>query len=128
MTIVGGRVVYEDGRCVLIDEQELLDEADARGASWSSGPGWRASTSPWHRRAFGVDVDGCSESSMRTGPAGRMSSGRLTLEQVQELRRALEGARPSPSIAIWRIVVCSSPLAGVGTPCRRPSSTISPLR
>ncbi len=57
MTIVGGRIVYEDGRCVLVDEQELLEEADARAAELVERAGMSALTSPWHRHAFGVDVE-----------------------------------------------------------------------
>lgn len=30
MTIVGGDVIYEDGRCSLVDEQSIMDEAAAR--------------------------------------------------------------------------------------------------
>jgi 5-methylthioadenosine/S-adenosylhomocysteine deaminase len=30
MTIVGGRIVYEGGRCVSVDEDALLAEVDAR--------------------------------------------------------------------------------------------------
>ena len=30
MTIVGGQVIYEDGRCSLVDEQSVMDEAAAR--------------------------------------------------------------------------------------------------
>ena len=29
-TIVGGQVIYEDGKCVLVDEQSIMDEAAAR--------------------------------------------------------------------------------------------------
>ena len=30
MTIVNGRVIYEDGKCSLVDEQSVMDEARAR--------------------------------------------------------------------------------------------------
>ena len=30
MTIVNGRVIYEDGKCSLVDEQSVMDEAGAR--------------------------------------------------------------------------------------------------
>ena len=30
MTIVGGDIIYEDGRCSLVDEQSIMDEAAAR--------------------------------------------------------------------------------------------------
>ncbi len=57
MTIVGGRVVYEDGRCLFVDEQALIEEADARAAELVARAGMTALTSPWHRHAFGVDVE-----------------------------------------------------------------------
>jgi 5-methylthioadenosine/S-adenosylhomocysteine deaminase len=57
MTIVGGRVIFEHGRCLLVDEDELLDEADARAAELVERAGMTALTSPWHRHAFGVDVE-----------------------------------------------------------------------
>jgi 5-methylthioadenosine/S-adenosylhomocysteine deaminase len=57
MTIVGGRVVYEDGRCVLVDEDELIREADARASELVERAGMTALTSPWHRSTFGIDVD-----------------------------------------------------------------------
>jgi hypothetical protein len=50
-------VIYENGRCVLVDEGELLDEADARAAELVERAGMSALTSPWHRQAFGVDVE-----------------------------------------------------------------------
>jgi 5-methylthioadenosine/S-adenosylhomocysteine deaminase len=30
MTIIGGQVVYEDGHCVMIDEEAVMDEAQSR--------------------------------------------------------------------------------------------------
>jgi 5-methylthioadenosine/S-adenosylhomocysteine deaminase len=57
MTVVGGRVVFEDGRCVFVDEKELLEEADARAAELVERAGMTSLTSPWHRQAFGVDVE-----------------------------------------------------------------------
>ena len=57
MTIVGGRVVYDGGRCLFVDEQALMDEADARAAELVARAGMTALTSPWHRSAFGVDVE-----------------------------------------------------------------------
>jgi 5-methylthioadenosine/S-adenosylhomocysteine deaminase len=57
MTIVGGRVVYEDGRCVFVDEAELIREADARAKELVERAGMTGLTSPWHRSAFGVDVE-----------------------------------------------------------------------
>ena len=32
MTIVGGDIIYEDGRCLLVDEQSIMDEAAARSS------------------------------------------------------------------------------------------------
>jgi 5-methylthioadenosine/S-adenosylhomocysteine deaminase len=57
MTIVGGRVVYEGGHCVFVDEQALIEEADARAAELLARAGMTGLTSPWHRNAFGVDVE-----------------------------------------------------------------------
>ena len=50
MTIVGGRVVYEGGRCVFVDEQAMMEEADARAAELVARAGMTALTSPWHRQ------------------------------------------------------------------------------
>lgn len=57
MTIVGGRVVYENGSCVFIDEGELMKEADARGSELVERAGMASLTSPWHGRSMGVDVE-----------------------------------------------------------------------
>ena len=57
MTIVGGRVVYEGGHCRFVDEQAIIEEADARAAELVARAGMTALTSPWHRSAFGVDVE-----------------------------------------------------------------------
>jgi 5-methylthioadenosine/S-adenosylhomocysteine deaminase len=43
MTIVGGRVVYENGRATLVDEGEIQGEADARGAELAKRAGLLAS-------------------------------------------------------------------------------------
>jgi 5-methylthioadenosine/S-adenosylhomocysteine deaminase len=39
MTIVDGRVVYENGRATLVDEREIQEEADARGAELATRAG-----------------------------------------------------------------------------------------
>jgi 5-methylthioadenosine/S-adenosylhomocysteine deaminase len=57
MTIVGGRVVYEDGQCLFVDEEELIREADARAGELVERAGMTGLTSPWHRSEFGVDVE-----------------------------------------------------------------------
>jgi 5-methylthioadenosine/S-adenosylhomocysteine deaminase len=57
MTIVGGQVVYEGGQCRFVDEQAIVEEADARAAELVARAGMSALTSPWHRSAFGVDVE-----------------------------------------------------------------------
>jgi hypothetical protein len=57
MTIVGGQVVYEGGQCRFVDEQAIVEEADARAAELVARAGMTALTSPWHRSAFGVDVE-----------------------------------------------------------------------
>jgi 5-methylthioadenosine/S-adenosylhomocysteine deaminase len=57
MTIVGGHIVYEAGRCLLVDEAAVLEEADARAAELVARAGMTGLTSPWHRSTFGVDVD-----------------------------------------------------------------------
>lgn len=43
LTIVDGRVVYEDGRATLVDEDEIREEADARGTELAKRAGLVAS-------------------------------------------------------------------------------------
>ena len=92
MTIVGGRVVYEGGRCVLVDEQELLDEADARAAELVERAGMtraHESLAPAARSAS--TWSGCSDVLDADRPHGRRPSARVLLEHRQELLRT-EGA------------------------------------
>lgn len=48
VTIVGGRVVYEDRACTLVDEGEIIAEARARGAELVERAGMRGLLTPWH--------------------------------------------------------------------------------
>lgn len=48
MTVVGGRVVFEDGRCVLVDEEALLDEAQERAERLVARAGFEALALPWN--------------------------------------------------------------------------------
>lgn len=49
MTIVGGRVVFEDGRCPLVDEAAILEEAQARAHEVVDRAGLQALRVPWRR-------------------------------------------------------------------------------
>ena len=48
-TIVGGRVIVEDGRCVLVDEQDVANEAGARAAELVERAGLRPLLEPWRK-------------------------------------------------------------------------------
>jgi 5-methylthioadenosine/S-adenosylhomocysteine deaminase len=39
MTVVDGRIVYEDGRCTLVDEHQIRSEAQRRGAELAARAG-----------------------------------------------------------------------------------------
>jgi 5-methylthioadenosine/S-adenosylhomocysteine deaminase len=47
MTIVGGRVVYQDGRCTLVDEAEVMAEAQARAEDLVERAGLQSLRVPW---------------------------------------------------------------------------------
>jgi len=47
MTIVGGEVIYADGRCTLVDEDEVLAEAQARATELVARAGMRDLTKAW---------------------------------------------------------------------------------
>ena len=47
MTIVGGRVVFEEGRCTLVDEAAILEEAQARAHEVVDRAGLQALRVPW---------------------------------------------------------------------------------
>jgi 5-methylthioadenosine/S-adenosylhomocysteine deaminase len=47
MTIVGGEVVYEDGRCISVDEAAVLVEAQARARELVERAGMRELTVAW---------------------------------------------------------------------------------
>jgi 5-methylthioadenosine/S-adenosylhomocysteine deaminase len=47
MTIVGGRVVYEDGSCTLVDEASIMDEAQARADEICERAGLEKLRVPW---------------------------------------------------------------------------------
>jgi 5-methylthioadenosine/S-adenosylhomocysteine deaminase len=50
MTIVGGEVVYEDGRCLRVDEAAIVGEAQARAEALLTRAGLEALRSPWTGR------------------------------------------------------------------------------
>lgn len=54
MTIVGGEVVYEDGRCTRVDEAEVMAEAQARAGELVARAGMEHLLEPW-RRSGGED-------------------------------------------------------------------------
>ncbi|HEY3240681.1 MAG TPA: amidohydrolase family protein, partial [Acidimicrobiia bacterium] len=56
MTIVGGRVVYEDGACTLVQEAEVLAEAQARAEDLVERAGMQGLRAPWRR----VEVSGAA--------------------------------------------------------------------
>ncbi len=49
MTIVGGEVVYEDGRCTRVDEDEVMAEAQVRAGELTERAGLSALRIPWDR-------------------------------------------------------------------------------
>lgn len=49
MTIVGGEVIFEDGRCTRIDEAEVLREAQARADDLIARAGLEGLRVPWRR-------------------------------------------------------------------------------
>jgi 5-methylthioadenosine/S-adenosylhomocysteine deaminase len=53
MTVVGGRVVYEEGRAVLVDEGEVMEEAQARADELAERAGLSALRTPWVSRGGG---------------------------------------------------------------------------
>ncbi|SDJ42390.1 amidohydrolase family protein [Streptomyces indicus] len=48
LTVVGGRIVFEDGRCTLVDEEALLEEAQERAERLVRRAGFQALTPAWH--------------------------------------------------------------------------------
>ena len=50
MTIVGGRVVYEDSRCTTVDEDEVMDEAQRRADELVARAGMEGLLVPWRHR------------------------------------------------------------------------------
>lgn len=49
MTIVGGEVVFEDGRCTTVDEADVLAEAQARAGELVERAGMADLLTPWRR-------------------------------------------------------------------------------
>ena len=47
MTIVGGEVIYEDGRCTKVDEEAVMAEARARATELVERAGMEELTVPW---------------------------------------------------------------------------------
>lgn len=48
LTVVDGRVVFEDGRCLLVDEDALLAEAQERSGQLVTRAGFGELTRPWN--------------------------------------------------------------------------------
>lgn len=46
-TIVGGRIILEDGRCTLVDEEAIVEEAGARAGALVSTAGLEGLLEPW---------------------------------------------------------------------------------
>jgi 5-methylthioadenosine/S-adenosylhomocysteine deaminase len=46
-TIVGGRVILEDGRCTLVDEEAVFEEATARADQLITSAGFEGLLEPW---------------------------------------------------------------------------------
>jgi 5-methylthioadenosine/S-adenosylhomocysteine deaminase len=55
MTIVDGRIVYENGRCTFVDEDEVMEEAQARADELVVRAGMQELLRPW--RATGAAPD-----------------------------------------------------------------------
>ena len=55
MTIVGGQVVYEDGRCTLVDEQEVMAEAQERAERLVERAGFAHLCTPWSLESLGLE-------------------------------------------------------------------------
>jgi len=51
MTIVGGEIIYEDGRCTKVDETEVLAEAQARAGELVERAGLAGLKAPWREGA-----------------------------------------------------------------------------
>jgi 5-methylthioadenosine/S-adenosylhomocysteine deaminase len=51
MTIVGGRVIYDDGRCMFVDEAEVMREAQARADALIARAGMNDLKTPWRHRS-----------------------------------------------------------------------------
>jgi 5-methylthioadenosine/S-adenosylhomocysteine deaminase len=49
MTIVGGEVIFEDGRCTRVDEDEVMDEVQARADELVALAGLGALREPWRK-------------------------------------------------------------------------------
>lgn len=47
MTVVGGRVVVEEGRCTLVDEEALMAEAQERAERLVHRADFGPLTTPW---------------------------------------------------------------------------------
>jgi 5-methylthioadenosine/S-adenosylhomocysteine deaminase len=47
MTIIGGQIVYEDGRCTMIDEAAVMEEVQARSDELFERLGITQFRSPW---------------------------------------------------------------------------------
>lgn len=50
VTIVGGRIAYEGGRCTLVDEQAIVDEAQGRAEKLVARAGMGELLVPWRRQ------------------------------------------------------------------------------
>jgi 5-methylthioadenosine/S-adenosylhomocysteine deaminase len=57
MTIVGGQVVYEDGRCMLVDEEEVMSEAQERAEHLVGRAGFDRLSAPWFHEKVAPGVE-----------------------------------------------------------------------
>ncbi len=48
-TIVDGRVIYQDGKCTLVDEQAIMAEAQQRSEELVSRAGLEGLLEPWRK-------------------------------------------------------------------------------
>jgi 5-methylthioadenosine/S-adenosylhomocysteine deaminase len=46
-TIVGGRIILEDGRCTLVDEEAVFEEATAHADQLVAAAGFEGLLEPW---------------------------------------------------------------------------------
>lgn len=57
MTIAGGQIIYEGGRCTLVDEEEIMREAQERAAHLVKRAKFEHLCEPWFHEASGVGIE-----------------------------------------------------------------------